>query len=116
MNNRPKIVCLCGSTRFIDQMAVQAWLFEQQGKIALSCHLLPDWYCPVEDHFAEHQGVADAMDELHFRKIDLSDEVFIVNPGGYIGNSTRNEIAYAKSTGKPVTFLESIETNEETMQ
>lgn len=44
------------------------------------------------------------LDALHLRKIDLADRVLIVNPGGYIGESTRREIAYAKATGKPLTF------------
>lgn len=46
-----------------------------------------------------------ALDDLHLRKIDLSDEIFVVNPGGYVGASTRREIAYARAAGKPVRFL-----------
>ncbi|MFB8379529.1 hypothetical protein ACFYZ6_04625 [Streptomyces rubiginosohelvolus] len=45
-----------------------------------------------------------ALDALHLRKIDLADRVLVVNPGGYIGESTRREIAYAHATGKPVSF------------
>ena len=44
------------------------------------------------------------LDALHLRKIDLADRVLIVNPGGYVGESTRREIAYARATGKPITF------------
>lgn len=44
------------------------------------------------------------LDALHLRKIDLADRVLVVNPGGYIGESTRREIAYARATGKPVAF------------
>ena len=47
-----------------------------------------------------------ALDELHKRKIDLADEVFVLNVGGYIGSSTRSEIEYAEAHGKPVTYLE----------
>ena len=54
---------------------------------------------------AEAQGVAEILDELHLRKIDLSDEVWVLDVGGYIGESTSNEIAYAKSLGKPITLL-----------
>ena len=61
-----------------------------------------------------HSGDTEAMDEetkamldrQHLAKIDLADEIFVINVGGYIGNSTRNEIAYAKNKGKIVTFLE----------
>lgn len=99
-----KVVVLCGSSRFTDVMAVCAWLIERDEKaISMGLHLLPDWYpnCPAH-HLAEHEGVAEAMDELHLRKIDLADEIFVVNAQDYIGQSTANEIAYAKSLGKPV--------------
>jgi hypothetical protein len=46
------------------------------------------------------------LDELHKRKIDLADEVLILNVGGYLGESTRSELAYARYLGKPVRFLE----------
>jgi hypothetical protein len=89
-------------------MAVVCWLIERdEGAIAMALHLLPAWYgangggCP-EDHLAEHEGVASAMDELHLRKIDLADEVFVVNRNDYIGNSTRREIEYAMKLGKPI--------------
>lgn len=103
----PKIVCLCGSTKFVDIMAVEAWKLEKQGFITLGLHLLPLWYDGLErDHQAEKDGIKDQMDELHKRKIDLADEVFVVNIGGYIGESTRSEIAYAIKNGKPVKYLE----------
>ena len=57
---------------------------------------------------AEAEGVKEHFDTLHLRKIDLADEVFVVNIDGYIGNSTRREIEYAKSHNKPVKYLEAI--------
>ncbi len=91
-------------------MAVIAWNFECAFHvITLGLHLLPSDYTTAADHLAEVQGVAEQMDELHLRKIDLADRVFVVNPGGYIGDSTRREIEYAKSHGKPVSFLEADE-------
>jgi hypothetical protein len=51
------------------------------------------------------EDVADKMDELHKRKIDLADEIFVVNVKGYIGKSTRSEIKYAKKLGKKITYL-----------
>ena len=53
----------------------------------------------------EQKGVLDA---LHLRKIDLADRVLVVNPGGYVGESTRREIAYAQAVGKPVAFTDPI--------
>jgi hypothetical protein len=106
MIQRPKVVTLCGSSRFVQEMAVCAWLIEREElAIAMSLHLLPHWYpnCPP-DHLAEHEGVADDMDALHLRKIDLSDEIFVVNIREYIGSSTANEIAYAKRKDKRVRY------------
>lgn len=101
---KPKIIVLCGSSRFVQEMAVCAWLIERDEKaIAMGLHLLPMWYenCPAH-HLAEHEGVAEAMDELHLCKIDLADEIFVVDCGGYIGDSTRREIEYATEQGKGI--------------
>ena len=49
-----------------------------------------------------------ALDALHLRKIDLADRVLVVNPGGYVGESTRREIAYAEATGTPVEFTDPV--------
>jgi hypothetical protein len=106
LTDRPKIICLCGSTKFIEQFAIKTWELELEGSIVLGCTLLPYWYCGVRDHFAEKIGVKGQRDEHHLRKIDLADEVLVLNIGGYIGESTRNEIAYATAHGKPVNYLE----------
>lgn len=105
---KPKIVVLCGSSRFVELMAVSAWLIERDEQaIAMGLHLLPWWYStePIPDHLAEYEGVAIAMDELHLRKIDLADEIFIVNHDDYIGSSTRREVAYAQSLKKPLRWF-----------
>ena len=52
-------------------------------------------------------GTKEMLDDMHKRKIDMADEVFIINVGGYIGSSTRSEIEYAQAHGKPVIYLES---------
>ena len=114
---KPEIVCISGSTRFIEEMAVAAWLIEKSGRIAMGCHLLPAWYFngewqegdPVQEvaehHAAEAEGVAAAMDELHLRKIDLCDRLVVVAWNGYVGDSTRREIEYCKRQGKPISFI-----------
>jgi len=104
---KPKIIVLCGSSKFVDIMAVTAWLLEREElAIAMSLHLLPSWYpdCPA-DHLAEHEGCAEAMDELYLRKIDLADEIFVVDWDGYIGDSTRKEIVYAEQVQKRVRYF-----------
>lgn len=109
----PKIVCLCGSTRFTTEMACIAWALERdEGYIVLGWHLLPadhpDVQGPFTDgHAAENCGRKEHFDDLHKRKIDLADEVLVLNIGGYIGESTRSEILYAIQQGKPVKYIES---------
>lgn len=122
---KTKIVCLCGSTRFTEQMMIKSWELAKQGVIALGWNALPDSYVVVpslctlsgeyadrkdalhiESHGAEAEGLKQQIDELHKRKIDLADEVLVLNIGGYIGESTRSEIDYALAHGKPVEFLE----------
>jgi len=109
---RPNIICLCGSTRFIELFSIKTWELEREGNIVLGCTLLPNWYCRVTDHFAEVTGTKEQCDQLHLRKIDLADEVLVLNMDGYIGESTANEIQYAKSVGKPVRYLEPTETDD----
>lgn len=103
---RPRIICLCGSTRFIEQFAITTWELEREGYIVLGCTLLPMWYCNTPSHFGEATGTKEQCDELHKRKIDLADEVLVLNIGGYIGESTRSEIEYAIRLGKPVRYIE----------
>jgi hypothetical protein len=97
---KPKIVCMCGSTKF-----KQTWINEnsrltREGFIVLSVGL-----------WGHHERVfPDAetkfkLDELHKRKIDLCDWVWILDVGGYIGESTRSEITYANKLGKPIFYL-----------
>lgn len=103
-NMKPKIVCLCGSTKFKDAFIKANFDETMSGKIVLSVgwfsHFDGDIYTPTKQE-------KEALDELHKRKIDLADEVFILNLGGYIGESTRSELEYAKRHGKSIRFLES---------
>jgi len=114
MDERPKIITLCGSTRFIEHFAVMSWELEKQGAIVLGLHYLPPCYFAdgdiVESHLAEHEAVAVHFDELHLRKIDLSDSIYVLNVEGYIGESTQREIKYAEKLGLPISYLEDKET------
>jgi len=106
---KPKIVVMCGSSKFVDIMAVAEWLIERDElAITMGLNLLPQWYpdCPP-DHLAEHEECADQMDELHLRKIDLADEIFVVDWDGYIGESTAREIGYAVDKGKHIRYFSS---------
>lgn len=105
MPERPEIVCICGSTRFVDEMAMANRDLTFGGAIVLA----PGVFLRVEDRGADASITPEqkaALDELHLRKIDLADRVLVVNPGGYVGESTNREIAYARATGKPVSFTD----------
>ncbi|MGK5741349.1 hypothetical protein [Micromonospora sp. URMC 103] len=107
--DRPRIVVLCGSTRFYDQFQEANYRLTMAGKIVLSVGFYP--HAKAEHGHGEGVGHGSvekvALDELHKRKIDLADEVHVLNVGGYIGVSTRSEINYAEAAGKPITYLES---------
>lgn len=99
--SRPIIVCLCGSTRFADAFRNAMRTETLAGKIVLSVGLLG------HAEGIDMDGPVKAMlDALHLRKIDLADEVLILNVGGYIGKSTANELAYAKANNKIIRYLE----------
>jgi len=103
METKPTVVCLCGSTRF--QEAYQQANREETlaGRIVLSVGFFVRSNDPVEQ---VTDGQKAMLDELHLRKIDLASEVLILNVGGYIGQSTRRELEYARSQGKRIRFLE----------
>lgn len=101
---RPPIVVLCGSTRFWEQFT-EATVYETvAGRIVLApgCNLKQDH--PLWADPAQADRLKRVLDDLHLRKIDLADEVLVVNPGGYIGASTSREIDYARSIGKPIRY------------
>jgi hypothetical protein len=106
--SRPPIVVLCGSTRFYQAFRRENLRLTLAGKIVLSigCDTKADE--DIADIRDMEQVKAD-LDELHKRKIDLADEVYVLNVGGYIGESTLSEIRYAMSTCKPVRYLEPVE-------
>ncbi|MET0844275.1 MAG: hypothetical protein ABWY23_10505, partial [Mycetocola sp.] len=84
MTDRPEIVCICGSIRFVDEMRAANRDLTFAGIIVVA---------PGEaDEIIDDEQKA-ALDALHLRKIDLADRVLVVNPGGYVGESTRREIA-----------------------
>lgn len=106
---KTKIVCFCGSTKFAQTFMIERWKLEKKGIITLGINILPNGYFEGENHHgAEQEGVKEILDELHKRKIDICDEVIILNVDGYIGESTRSELEYAKSINKSIKYLEPI--------
>jgi len=104
MNIKPKLVCYCGSLRVAMEAFKKA---EYQSVLDGNIALLPCcMYVDIQREFGVESDYKMKADELHKRKIDICDEVVVLNVGGYIGDSTRNEIAYAKKLGKIITYLE----------
>jgi hypothetical protein len=107
-DDRPNIVTLCGSTRFYDAFQEANYNLTMKGQIVLSVGFYP--HAKAEHGHGEGVGHDSAekvaLDKLHKRKIDLCDEVLVLNIGGYIGESTRSEIEYAEEIGRPVRYLE----------
>jgi hypothetical protein len=96
----PTVVTLCGSTRFAPLFLEVGARETLAGKIVLS--IAVSKHAPRDGHGGEALGqdVADRLDALHRRKIDLSDEVLILNVCGYVGPSTQGEVLHAAATGK----------------
>ena len=101
----PVVVCLCGSTRFVDEFNRQREKLTLEGKIVLSIEIVTT-QSREDDPQHVDPDLKAMLDELHLRKIDLADEVLILNVGNYIGESTGREMRYAYETGKAVKFLE----------
>lgn len=127
---RPKIICLCGSTKFYEAFQKANYDLTMAGNIVLSVGHYPhqktvrqrvkidgcmgeqeayvNTVVPVEH--GETVGCTPEqkveLDKLHFKKIEEADEIFVLNVNGYIGESTTNEVNYALELGKPVRWLE----------
>jgi len=110
MINGVEVITLCGSTRFTYEMMMKEWELTKQGNVVMGWCVLPSNHnsdgSDLDHHLAEKEGVHDILDEMHKRKIDLSDRIHVLNIGGYIGEGTANEIAYAKAHGKIITYEE----------
>lgn len=95
-----KVVTICGSVRFWDKIQEMLERLElENGYVVIG----------VTPHIGEQELTKqekDLLGELHRVKIDLSDAIFVVNVGGYIGESVKSEIEYAKEKGKEIIFLE----------
>lgn len=96
------IITLCGSTRFKEKF------MEVQKQLTLKGYIVLSVGCfgHSGDDEVWEDNVKQQLDKMHFAKIDLSNAIYVINPEGYIGESTRREIAYAKSQNKQIFYLE----------
>jgi hypothetical protein len=116
MVGKYKVITLCGSTKFKDEFMKAQKDLTLQGNIVISVGLFGHsgddevWEDMDEGSLTETK---EMLDDMHKRKIDMSDEIYVINVGGYIGDSTRSEIEYAIMTGKAVEYLEPAGTESE---
>lgn len=104
-----KVITLCGSTRFKDAFLEAQKRLTLEENIVISVGLFGHsgdsevWENMDEGTLTKTK---ETLDDMHKRKIDMADEIFVINVGGYIGSSTKSEIEYAIATGKEVKYLE----------
>jgi len=112
MVGKYKVITLCGSTRFKDEFMEAQKRLTLEGNIVISVGLFGQaGDSEVWENMDEGTLTAtkEMLDDMHKRKIDMADEIYVINVGGYIGESTRSEIEYAKETEKTVHYLEETE-------
>ena len=112
MQGKYKVITLCGSTRFKDEFMEAQKHLTLEGNIVISVGLFGHsgdsevWENMDEGALTKTK---EMLDDMHKRKIDMADEIFVINVGGYIGSSTRSEIDYAVAAGKPMHYLEAVQ-------
>ena len=94
-----KVITLCGSTRFKEEFMKIRKELTLQGHIVISVGC----FGHSGDYFTDEQKIM--LDDMHKRKIDIADEIFVIDVDGYIGSSTKSEIDYAKEHGKKVRYF-----------
>ena len=104
MVGKYKVITLCGSTRFKNAFMEAQKQLTLEGNIVISVGL----FGHSGDNEVWTEGPKEMLDDMHKRKIDMADEIYVINVGGYIGTSTLSEIEYAKATGKHVEYLETL--------
>ena len=98
MVGKYKVITLCGSTKFKDDFLREQKRLSLEGNIVISVGL----FGHSGDNDVWKEGVKEMLDDMHKRKIDMADEIFVINKNGYIGESTKSEIQYAIKTNKKV--------------
>ena len=102
MVGKYKVITLCGSTRFKDEFIQEQKRLTLEGNIVISVGM----FGHAGDDEVWTENTKSMLDDMHKRKIDMADEIFVINKNGYIGSSTKSEIDYALATGKKVNYME----------
>ena len=102
MVGKYKVITLCGSTKFKDEFLIEQKRLTLEGNIVISVGL----FGHSGDDEVWTENIKKMLDDIHKRKIDMADEIFVINKNGYIGSSTKSEIEYALKTNKKVNYME----------
>ena len=102
MVGKSPVITLCGSSRFKEQFLEAQKRLTREGNIVISVGL----FGHSGDNEVWTSGTKEMLDNMHKRKIDMADAIYVINVGGYIGESTRSEIDYAEKNGKGIIYLE----------
>ena len=102
MVGKYKVITLCGSTKFKDAFMEAQKRLTLEGNIVISVGM----FGHSGDDEVWTEGTKAMLDDMHKRKIDMADEIYVINVGGDIGESTKSESEYARKNGKKVQFLE----------
>ena len=97
------IVCLCGSTRFYDEYVEANRLETLKGNIVLSCGVFGH---TIHSQYPSSEQNKEELNVLHYDKIELADEILVINVDGYIGESTAKEIIFAEQSGKTIRYFD----------
>lgn len=109
MVGKYRVITLCGSTRFKDAFLEAQKRLTLEGNIVISVGLFGHagdtevWEGMSEDTVTRTK---EMLDDMHKRKIDMADAIYVINVGGYVGESTQSEIRYAMDAGKDILYLE----------
>ena len=100
-NKHRDVVAMIGSTRFQNTFIEKCWELSAKGFVVT----LPN-FRPATQMAKGFDIPEEILEDIGFKRIDMADKVYVVNEDGYIGDSTRKEIAYAKSIGKNIKYME----------
>ena len=99
--NKYNVITLCGSVKFKEEFE----RIQEELTLAGNIVLTPNFFHSVKKEEINNE-IKNMLDEMHKQKIDMSDEIYVINLNGYIGESTKSEIEYANSKGKNISYLE----------
>ncbi|MCT4613086.1 MAG: hypothetical protein N4A47_06935 [Clostridia bacterium] len=101
MGNRAKVITICGSLKFVNEIMMHSKRLELEGNCVLN--IIYSMQRDKDDYTEEQFEI---LDRMHKQKIDMSDAIFVINVGGYIGEGTKSEIEYAAKLDKEIIYLE----------